>query len=319
MDSTRVPEAWVRPDRQGSARAEPAPLSSDRTTPPNHARNRPKCDAGVTIYGDGPDGPRRVNLPCGKRRCPACRPRWIKRGHLMMAAGIDPWAETDDFREMCLTAPGFDQLRSVDQLVEWNRSHGERVNRFLKDARRLAPDLAFVRVLELQKRGAIHSHWIVRGADHLAKRQIVKLALAAGFGPKVSWSKVRTMEGLQRYLVGYMMKSRDVFPAGTRVIVASQNWAQEARGSDGGLAPGGLAAVDGELEPEEFYPGPPPGMSWREWAEDPALVTSARAIIRRRRRIASARDFESATRDRFFRWLASDRGQAAQERASGPP
>jgi len=305
------------------APAPPGPLTSDRTTPTDQAQNRPRCTAGVRIYnlteGVG------VSLPCGKRSCPACRPRWIRHGHLVILSGFDPWSAVGDFRALTLTAPGMDRIGSADELIAWNRSHGRRLNSFLKMLRRLAPDVQFVRVLELQERGAIHSHWIMRGASHLSKRQVRRCAIAAGFGSQLDWSAVRTMEGLARYLVGYLMKSRDVFPSGTRVLVCSQGWTVNQPG-EAESAPTVPAQPDGTdardtaqaagasgrpVEPDEWYGGPPPGITWTEWADDAVMIAAGRRVLRHRRRLADREQFEALTRARWWRWQGSTNGRAA--------
>ena len=307
------------------ATAAPAPLTSDRTTPTDQARNRPRCTAGVRIYGDGPDGLLGVGLPCGKRSCPACRPRWIKRGHLVILSGFDPWATVGDFRALTLTAPGMDRIGSADELIVWNRSHGRRLNSFLRMLRRLAPDVHFVRVLELQERGAIHSHWIMRGASHLSKRQVRRCAIAAGFGSQLDWSAVRTMEGLARYLVGYMMKSRDVFPAGTRVLVCSQGWTvnQADRAESAPTAPAQPDGTDARdtaqaagasgrpVVCDVWYGGPPPGITWTDWADDAVMIAAGRRVLRHRRRLADREAFEAVTRYRWSAWQESTNGRAA--------
>lgn len=245
----------------------------------------------------------------------------------MISSGI-VGDETGDFRALTLTAPGMDRLRTLDDLVDWNASHGRRVNAFLVMLRRLAPELEFVRVLELQKRGAIHSHWIVRGASHLTARRVRRCAVAAGFGSRVDWAPVRTMAGLSWYLVGYMMKSRDVFPSGTRVLVKSQGW--DVKGSSLGLSSvhgaerGGPDASESAQAPESaradasdaWYGGPPPGVTWTEWAEDQSMIAAGRAVLRRRRRDAEHEAFRLATRDRWVRWERSSNGRAAAARGS---
>lgn len=307
------------------APARPAPLTIDRTTETDQAQNRPRCSAGVRIYRDGSEGTFGVGLPCGKRSCPACRPRWIRHGHLLIVSGFEPFAAVGDFRALTLTAPGMDLIRSSDDLVAWNRSHGRRLHSFLVMIRRLAPSVEFVRILELQARGAIHSHWIMRGASHLTKRQVRRCAVAAGFGSQLDWSAVRTMEGLARYLVGYMMKSRDVFPSGTRVLVRSRGWtvigseamsepeparsAPAERSEEAGAGPS--EGSDVLIASEVWYGGPPPGIGWSAWADDAVMIAAGRRVLRHRRLVADREGFEATSRDRWLRWQGSTNGRAA--------
>jgi len=300
--------------------AAPGPLSTYRTTPTDQAQNRGRCSFGASIYSDGPEGPCRIGLPCGKRSCPVCRPRWVRRGHLIILSGFDVWASAGDFRALTLTAPGMDRIGSADELVAWNASHGRRINSFLVMLRRLAPGLEFVRVLELQRRGAIHSHWIVRGASDLTEGQVRRLAIAAGFGHRVDWSAVRTIGGLARYLAGYMMKSRDRFPLGTRVLVCSQGWSvgddpgAEARVDDVQPEPSGSAAAQlGRAggTPETWIGGPPVGISWTVWAVERNDIAARREVRRRERRQDDRSSWEMLVRVLWANWERTSNGRAA--------
>jgi len=174
----------------------------------------------------------------------------------------------------------------------------------------------------------------MRGASHLSKRQVRRCAMAAGFGSQLDWSAVRTMEGLARYLVGYLMKSRDVFPSGTRVLVCSQGWTVNQPG-EAESAPTAPAQPDGPDAREliaqatgagarpvdlvDWYGGPPPGITWTEWADDAVMIAAGRRVLRHRRRLADREQFEALTRARWFRWQGSTNGRAAVGRlARGP-
>lgn len=222
--------------------------------------------------------------------------------------GVDP----AELRALTLTAPGLDVIRSGDALVEFNRTAMARWHRVASELARIAPGLEFVRVVELQKRGAVHLHVVIRGASAVTLRRVRRLAVGAGFGPRVEWAPVRDSRGLGRYLAGYLMKSRDVFPPGTRVLEASRGWSLAPSPAPPPVEP----PVPGARAEPAWYGGPPPGVGWWEFAEDPAGILAGRAYRRLRRAREALGGFEALTRARFARWLGSPRGMASVARTA---
>jgi hypothetical protein len=225
-------------------------------------------------------------------------------------AGLDGVA-LGELRVLTLTAPGFDVLRSADDLLEFNRTALARWHVLWSHLARAIPGAAFCRVVELQRRGAVHLHVIVRGGGALSVKRVRRMAVSAGFGPRVEWDAVRAPLGLARYLAGYLAKSRDVFPPGWRVLETSRNWpltaiepaAPEVRPE---AEEGAAVAVD-----TTWYGGPPPGVSWWDYAGDLSGVLAGRRYKRLRRARDGLTGFEWTARYRFAAWLLSARGEAA--------
>lgn len=310
MDGTGLGTALSLPGRAALLNVGPVQparsLSSDRTVR--------SCRAGIRVYREDQAGAVGVGLPCGKRSCPSCRPQWIARGFRSILAGMH--GPAPEYRVLTLTAPGFDAIRTGDSLVAWNATWARRFDRVRRSLARAAPGCEFVRVVELQKRGAIHVHAVFRGASSVSRSRVRRFVLSAGFGPRIDWAPVKSSEGLAHYLAGYMAKSRDEFPPGTRVLERSRGWDQTVDGD--ALRAGRVALrVFADVLDERWYGGPPPGVSWLSWAEDRSGVMAGRLWKRRRRARDGLFDFELRTRDRFARWLSSDRGRAALARRGG--
>jgi hypothetical protein len=144
----------------------------------------------------------------------------------VIASGLGPDFVWDDYRVLTLTAPGWAELPDAVTIGSWNREHARRCHTFWTNLKKLAPGAEYVRVLELQRRGAYHTHWLVRGASGLSSRRVAALAAGHGFGPRMlgTWQHVRTMDGVARYLVKYMSKARDAFPPRTHVFSRSYGW-----------------------------------------------------------------------------------------------
>lgn len=199
-------------------------------------------------------------LRCGKRGCALCRARWAARVLGVMLAGFGAGGAA--CWELTLTAPGGDVLPDRAAVDGWNVGHSGRINAFLTRLREAAPGVEFVRVLEVQKRGAWHTHWIVRGGSGVSVRRMRRLAVGAGFGPVLHWRPVRRPEAFGVYLCGYMLKSRDIFPPRTRVFVKSHGWIlAESAPPEGGPMPGPPAAAPA------WMAGPHHGETWHAWAE----------------------------------------------------
>jgi hypothetical protein len=299
------------PPTHAGARPQAALSSSERTVA--------RCTHGITVYGEFADGSvRPVDLSCGKRQCPACRSAWVGRQFKLMMGGIE-YEEPATIREMTLTAPGLDVLPDADAVIEWNRTALARFHRVVTRLRRAAPGLQFVRAIELQSRGAYHLHCIVKGAPELTARRVRAAAVAAGFGHRATYAPVRKPGGFAYYLAGYMLKSRDVFPPGTRVVEASRGWSP-----DYVRAVEAAAADEARAEPVGWYESPPPDRPWEDWRGTSARVRAERLEIRRDRRELAVWGHEVSVRAMFARWAASPRGEAARarrtrDRRSGAP
>lgn len=199
---------------------------------------------------------------------------------------------------LTLTAPGSDVLDSADAVVAWNAGVGRRWEAVCRGLMWHLPGLEFARVFELQKRGAAHVHAVVRSSARVTPARVRKLALAAGFGPKVQWEAVRSVGAASRYLAKYLVKGGVRFPRGSRVLAFSRQWS---------LSPYIPPSAEGE-----FYAGPALGQSWADWAEWGVRRPGPDELAERSRR--SVLEFESGVREMFAEWSGSARGVAAAAR-----
>lgn len=111
-------------------------------------------------------------------------------------------------------------------LAEWNADAGRRWNRFVRDLKRHlgTNDLAYFKATEIQRRGAIHYHFLLRRDDGLPlairKGDVRRLAMKHGFGHSVDVQRVEP--GHASYVAKYASKA-----AGERADVPwrGQRWA----------------------------------------------------------------------------------------------
>lgn len=180
---------------------------------------------------------------------------------------------------LTLTAPGRGELPDAAAIAQWNAGIGPRWTRVMRDLRRRYPEvrLEFVRVRELQKRGAEHVHALIRGVGFVPQRELVTIATEAGFGRIVWVRDVQDRKAAASYLGSYLAKSRQVFPKGARVFSASRSWRR--------------GWVKRTPEPGRFISGPSDGTRWVDWAD---MLADA-GVGRRLRRL----------RERQEAWLAS--------------
>jgi len=113
-----------------------------------------------------------------------------------------------------------------------------------------------------------------------------------------------------------------VFPCGTRVLVCSQGWTVNQAETDA-TAPAALDGPDaragaqatnvsgGPVDADVWYGGPPPGITWTDWADDAVMIAAGRRVRRWRRTAADREAFEAVTRYRWQVWMATTNGRAA--------
>lgn len=90
-------------------------------------------------------------------------------------------------------------------LGDWNPAAGECWNRLRGALRRLEPSLAFFRVAELQKRGAIHHHNVLLSDGPLDVLEVQALALEAGYGCVIDFRPLLGSD-VAKYLTKYVTK-----------------------------------------------------------------------------------------------------------------
>lgn len=174
-----------------------------------------------------------VTSRCGRSSRTVCEPcafTYRRRVRRIFASG---WTDNPSHRLylVTLTAPGNGVHHQRDgepcpctprggvHLPSWNARAGKGFNRFVQDLRRLHGDVQYARAAEVQKRGALHFHVLVRPpADDPTRRlwamgvrgnpdhPLRVLAIKHGFGHEVDCQLVRS-EGVAGYCAKYVSKS----------------------------------------------------------------------------------------------------------------
>jgi len=162
-----------------------------------------------------------IDMPCKRRTCSACGPqRWRPRTMAKLHSGL---AEPDGrYLVLLLTAPGNVTARSFNSLASfyWNR--------FWTSAARYWPGLDYWKVAELQQRGHIHFHVIVRGIDFIDIEKFRRLAVRSGFGSFVGVARPSDypggVKGAAGYLSKYLLKDYQRNTDGPRFVTMSRGW-----------------------------------------------------------------------------------------------
>lgn len=186
------------------------------------------CPDKVRIYSV--DGRRRLLIPCGRRVCRHCGPwHWRPRVQAGLHSGLRA-APQESYLAILLTAPG-----DIDA-DEFNADSSRRWHHFVTILRRRFPgvDLQYWRVAELQERGHVHFHFVLRGLRYLPLADGPKgpglrtLAITAGFGPWVGLKRPRDYPGGVRslgwYFSKYMLKQYARRIGVVKIVTMSQGW-----------------------------------------------------------------------------------------------
>lgn len=113
---------------------------------------------------------------------------------------------------MCRCTGAGASRRPVADLASWNASAGWRWNRLVRDLRReLGIEVRYFKATEVQRRGALHFHAMLRhpegGVLALHVAQLRRLAIKWGFGHEVD---VQAVEGRHAgYVAKYASKASD--------------------------------------------------------------------------------------------------------------
>ena len=181
----------------------------------------------------------RRRMACGTARASKCEPcAAVYRGRVGLVAGSGLVVGRDGLF-ITLTAPGTRPHKRPDgtlcpctpaggvDMADWNATLGKRWNRFLRALdrymgsaeftydegghRRERLGLRYFKAVEVQKRGALHLHVLLRRADGRAaairKKKLRRLALRFGFGHAVDVQAVQP--GHAAYVSKYVAKSAD--------------------------------------------------------------------------------------------------------------
>ena len=165
-----------------------------------------------------------MSLACRRRRCSVCGERvWKPYAQAGMMAGLDGVPQSEILL-VTLTAPG------NAKAWEWNGGASTRWNAFITYLRRAFPGahIGFWKVGELQVRGTVHYHVILRGLRWLPVEVLRSLAVRAGFGPWVWVGRPREKRGGVRGLLGYygkyMVKGSRWWWLPQHVVTHSRDW-----------------------------------------------------------------------------------------------
>jgi len=198
------------------------------------------------------------DMPCRRRRCGVCGPkRWRPRKLATLHAGLH--GDPAEYLVLLLTAPG-----DAGDPEEWNAGASRRWNHWITALHQEFPeaDLQYWRVAELQQRGHVHYHVVLRGLRYLPVEVMRSIALRAGFG---LWVGIRRpdqyragLRGLGGYLGKYLLKdAARVLPARARLVTMSQRWLQVwTRVQRRRAEPGRCLLRFGRIAPWDGFTGP---------------------------------------------------------------
>ena len=161
-------------------------------------------------------------------RCRSCSTRYRLRVRRIASEGLLTRCRTGHQGMLTVTAPSEGEhlgwvidwdhkeprpVCSCDQkmaggLGTWNASAGRRWNRLRGDLARLYPGLVYLRVVEIQERGAIHLHVLVWTPKPLVLNEVQTLAMLAGFGCVIDY-EASIGTGHATYVSKYATKATD--------------------------------------------------------------------------------------------------------------
>ncbi len=152
---------------------------------------------------------------CGQWKCKVCGRRKAWRFVGIARAGCD--LATERIRVLTLTAPREDPAVSWAQLgPRWHKLC-ERL------ARRLGRRISYFAAVELQQRGNVHMHVLMRDTGYIPKPMVHALGYESGFG----FSDIRQVNSASgvKYVTKYLTKSAgQLMPKGVRRVRMSQDW-----------------------------------------------------------------------------------------------
>lgn len=185
--------------------------------------------------------------PCRVRTCPWCGPNIYRRSQERKILGVvrELAGRRHAVKEGCLTAPGADVLpggdprclcggRCMEPVEQWNAREPDCWKAFTRRMRRLYPGLLFAAVVEVQKRGAFHVHFITIGVDGMIDMEFMRsCAVESGYGPRIQLQSADRRRragvfGAVKYLTKYITKSLSSNFGGRQPVRFSTGWRRAA-------------------------------------------------------------------------------------------
>jgi hypothetical protein len=134
-------------------------------------------------------------------------------------------------KECCLTAPGNDVLPDAAAIERWNDAEPKMWQEFVRLMRKRYESFDYAAVVEVQKRGAFHVHFLVIGpTDKIDMEFMQSCAIQAGYGPRIQLQSAQRRRkagvyGAVRYLTKYITKSLAGFDyRGRHPVRFSSTW-----------------------------------------------------------------------------------------------
>jgi len=185
-------------------------------------KHRPACPSPIRMYDS--DTGEAFDMACKRRLCTVCGPtRWRPRVMAKLHSGLH--GPIDDYLVVLLTAPG--DVSSY----EFNRRASFYWNRFWTSAARYWPGVSYWKVAELQRRGHIHFHIVLRGVSFIEIERLRRLAIRSGFGAWVGVARPsdypRGVDGAASYLSKYLLKDYQRGTEGPTFVTMSRDWPTE--------------------------------------------------------------------------------------------
>lgn len=168
-----------------------------------------------------------LHVPCRRRRCVWCGPNiWAKLRRADFYSGL-AGVGMERLRVMFVTAPGGEL-----DCEAWNEGASGRWHHLFTLMRQhfASAELEFWKVGELQRRGAIHYHVVVRSRVpiYISHGLLQRLAMMAGFGQVCGVEGVRPyaqpVRVILAYLGKYLTKACEAWPKGMHVVTKSYGW-----------------------------------------------------------------------------------------------
>jgi len=108
--------------------------------------------------------------------------------------------------DLCECSPDV-EIPQDEYLAQFNANASTYWTHFLKQLRRRARGIEYFRAVEIQQRGAIHYHVIIKSDDPLSLKAIRTLAVGTGWGHSVQLDLIDDVQRVAGYVAKYVTKA----------------------------------------------------------------------------------------------------------------